>query len=183
MKITRKQLRKIIVEGLLDTYAPIDVIDDTSYFWSARLIPGAEPQPGFIIPKSTITSQNEHAWDLEQIFEKARLKKNPAAPSRLSCVYLCPTKDAGFCKLGRNEYRKGGVYQVSVTGKVFIANASYFSEAARWYSRGNMESAYSWAIAYWDGENMEHARDEEFSQYEDYEALVDGTAKIIKRIA
>ena len=183
MKTTRRALNNIIIESLFGIIRPFEVANDTSYYWSARLIRGSDIQPGFEIPKSNITSKHKDASALEQIFEKARLQKNPSAPSRMSCIYLCPTSDGGFCRLGRNEYRKGGVYQVSVTGKVFIANASYFSEAARHWAQGNKNSAYSWALAYWECEKMEHARDEEFSQYEDYEALVDGSVIVTNRIA
>jgi len=87
MRVTRRQLRKIITESVLDqTNLPVSVTSDSTFYWIAR--DAREVQPGFVVP---VSGPIKHVLEIENIYEEVRLELNPTAPSRFNCVYICPS--------------------------------------------------------------------------------------------
>ena len=191
MKITRKQLNRIIKESIWDdlgaasdgvrVHKPIQVVNDDTFYWTARR--AEEVQPGFVVP---VSGPIERARELEDLYEEARQALNPTAPSRLNCVYVCPALN-GFCRKPTNRTsigHQGGIYRVRVTGKVFFADAEYWTEGSFRYGRGDIEGAKSYAEGYWEGINPQEARnpDPDYAMYQYHEVLVDGKVEVIERV-
>jgi hypothetical protein len=179
MKITRKQLKKLILESWGTVNTPVAVSNNTNFFWSAR-----QPElvhPGFKVP---ISGPIQDAMEIEKIYEEVRQEINPTAPSRFNCVYVCPTLN-GFCKKQASSSRTGGVFRVRVSGKVFFTDAEYWTEGViRSQRYKNMDEARSWANSYWEGMSQQDATmvDPDMAMYSYYEVLVDGTVEVLERL-
>ena len=176
MKLTNKQLKQIIKEEMRiilneNFNEPIQVKDEIFYWSTSR--PGEVPI-GFMVPKS---GPIQELIEAEQIFEEARKELNPSAPSRFSCVYVCPTLN-GFC----SEPRYGrSVYKVKVSGKVFYADAENWSGAVQRFERFKKIDVFKdFAEYYWEGLSQEQAMTDDDYLY--YEALVDGTVEVIEKM-
>ena len=178
MRVTRRQLRKIITESVLDqTNLPVSVTSDSTFYWIAR--DAREVQPGFVVP---VSGPIKHVLEIENIYEEVRLELNPTAPSRFNCVYICPSLN-GFCRkpVGTRFGHLGGVYKVRVTGNVFFADAEMWTEGSFSYDRGDIEGARDYAVGYWEGLDPQEVRYPD-SEYSFHEALVDGTVTVIERV-
>lgn len=124
-------------------------------FWSTD----SPVEIGFVVPKARPRNPK-----LEEIFEEARKKYSPEAPSRLDCVFVCPNNGRGFCN-GRThgDY----VYKVLVTGKIFATDGGLWTEA-----HFRPEYADGWAKQYWNpGGNLNINMAEE--------VLVDGSVVVV----
>jgi len=191
MKITRKQLNRIVKESIWDDlgaeystetriHKPTRVTNDDTFYWIARL--ADEVQPGFVVPAS---GPIEHARDIENLYEEVRRELNPTAPSRFNCVYVCPSLN-GFCKKpsGLSFGHQGGVYRVRVSGNVFVTDAELWTEGITRGQRGDMSSARGYAEGYWEGMSLQEAKNPnpDYTAYQYHEALVDGTVTVIERV-
>jgi len=99
-----------------------------TYYWKAR---GNRPVPiGFQVPpsiKSLSSLRDPVSRKLEALFEEIRANEFPNRPSRIGSVFVCPDDNLAF---GWCDPRKGTVYEVQVTGKVFETNLELYTEAS-----------------------------------------------------
>ena len=127
---------------------------------------------------------------VEEAFEDVRKKVQPGAPSRVGSVMVCPFGGVGFCAGGTGHSH---VYQVRVTGKVFVTNSEMFGEAnirasemaalRRFEPPAAVQvelrrdeihaEVSSWAKSYWQGGNSYPGL---------MEALVSGKAEVVRKM-
>lgn len=122
------------------------------YYWSAR-----EPrsvEPGFRVPGWDPSRGDANLKRVEAIWEEVRKTEFSDRPSRLGAVFVCRRLD-GFCN-PKGLFVKppwgGGVYEVSVQGKTFLANSEYFTEAREDAKHGDWDSVRGWGKQYWAAE-------------------------------
>jgi len=122
------------------------------YYWSPR--DQGLVKPGFRVPPARLPlhpTRPEHKR-VEAIFEKVRREQFPNRPSRIGAKFVCPSLK-GWCKPKVVGTGSGsGIYEVSVSGKVFETDSEYYTEAAfAAGSRADDETLSSWAESYWEG--------------------------------
>jgi len=139
------------------------------YYWAARLPTPVEP--GFRVPGWDPSRGGPDVMRVEAIFEEVRKQEAPSRPSRLGAKYVC-RKQEGFCSTS-NWRAEGGVYQVDVKGKKFIANPEAYTEARIAARDGDWERVREWASQYWR-EGMSYPFSEEI--------VVDGTVTVLRRV-
>lgn len=138
-------------------------VSEAQFYWaSSRPV-----SLGFRVPKA-----HPRATDLEDVFEGVRQKHAPGAPSRLSCVFVCPVYGRGFCSESNTWLTTSGkyVYRVSVTGTVFTTDGGMWTEA-----RFDPMRAEGWASSYWNPRGnvlINHAE----------ETLVEGTVTVVEAL-
>ena len=193
MKITRLQLLKIIRESIDDevgdigfheiTNSPIYVTKERGFYWTSLKALG-DPPIGFEIP---ISQMDEHDPRIESLFEEARKEINPGAPSRLSCVFVCP--DLSYVCDPHNvelDYIYGPVYEVEVTGKIFATDPDHYQtvEAQLNYKHPRRNKFINEALSeYWTGYNTQIAMRDPKGLRNSREILVEGTVKIIRKVS
>jgi hypothetical protein len=122
-------------------------------------------EPGFKVPNA-----DPRAKLYEDLFEEVRKEVNPSAPSRLKCVFVCPTLGSGFC--GGHATRNDFTYEVRVSGKVFATDGGLWSRARE---ARTVEGIRAYARDYWLPEGPLDLDGEE-------EILVDGAVIVERRI-
>lgn len=134
-------------------------VRDAVFYWATD-----HPVPdGFVVPQA-----RPRQAEVERIFEEVRKETNPSAPSRLSCVFVCPMNGRGFCS-GRMDRKY--VYKVRVTGTVFLTDGGYFTEAIFRFRERGEEGLRGWAESYWEvSSNVLNNHAEE--------VLVDGVVRV-----
>lgn len=120
-----------------------------TYYWAARKPESIEP--GFRVPGWDPSRGGPDVVRLEDIWEEVRRADFPDKPSRLGAVFVC-RRLKGFCNpkgLFVEPPWGGGVYEVSVRGKTFIANSECFTAARQDAQRGDWNSVRGWGRQYW----------------------------------
>ena len=193
MKITRQQLLKIIRESIDDevgdvgfheiTNSPIYVTKERGFYWTSLKALG-DPPIGFEIPISQMDEVNNK---VEMLFEAARKEINPDAPSRLSCVFVCP--DLSYvCNPNDVEldHIYGPVYEVEVTGKIFATDPHHYGAVKNQLDKNHpfRNKFINEALTeYWTGHNMQIAMNNPKALQGNREVLVEGTVKIIRKVS
>tara|TARA_R110001592_G_scaffold362034_1_gene674617 strand:- start:17 stop:724 length:708 start_codon:yes stop_codon:yes gene_type:complete len=195
MKITKKRLQQLIRESIDDevgdfgfheiTNSPIYVSKERGFYWTSLKELG-DPPIGFEIPTSKMDESNNK---VEMLFEEARKKINPDAPSRLACVFVCP--DLSYVCNPHDvelDHIYGPVYEVEVTGKIFATDPGQYNTVAVQIDRNHpfRNKFINEALSkYWTGYNMQIAmkNPEALQNNREVEVLVEGTVKIIRKVS
>lgn len=193
MKITKKRLQQLIRESIDNevgdfgfheiTNSPIYVSKEKGFYWTSLKELG-DPPIGFEIPISQMDEVNNK---VEMLFEEARKKINPDAPSRLACVFVCP--DLSYvCNPYDIEFDHiyGPVYEVEVTGKIFATDPGQYDTVANQLDENHpfRNKFINEALSkYWTGYNMQIAMKNPEALQNNREILVEGTVKIIRKVS
>ena len=124
------------------------------YYWQTTGLWKSESQIEFgvtHVPEAKPRQQDR----IEEIFEEVRKEKFSDRPSRYNCIYLCENLEGwevkSFCSFPTAN--EDETYEVELRGdyNLFKTNAEYWTEAVMRSMRGDEESAYRYAEAYWEG--------------------------------
>jgi hypothetical protein len=121
-----------------------------------------------------MNAQQQSKWFLEQIFESERNRSAPFAPSRLECVFVCPTLEAGrhFTSVqGRTVDVLYEVVPVDDSCPLFIADWSLWNPNENVGVPFKVMSAIQKAKDYWTG-----------AVSANHELLVGGPVRVVRKI-